>query len=295
MGERAFVTGGAGFLGRHLLARLRAEEIPITTYDHKQHQDIRFGDTLTRALKESGATVVYHLAALADVRSAFRQPHEQFQNNLLGTAVLLESMRAADVKQIVFTSSAVVYGDIAAGHLAESHALGRQTSIYGAVKLASEALIESYCAGYGMRADIFRLVSAVGEGYSHGNILDFYRKLKADPEKIHLLGTGREEKYYTYAGDIIAAMRAALATDHAGAEHWNVSGDAPITIDGVLTAVCDTLGVEPIRTYERQTWTGDLPGLVLNTAKLKAIGWAPTLDTSSAIVRTVKWFQEMRL
>ncbi len=295
MSERAFVTGSDGFLGRHLLHRLSVEGIPVTTYDRKAGQDIRDADTLTHALTVSGATVVYHLAALADVRSAFLQPVEQREQNFLGTAVLLEAMRAASVKQIVFTSSAVVYGDIASGTISETAAVGRQTSIYGAVKLASEALIEAYCAGYGMRADIFRLVSAVGEGYRHGNILDFYRKLQADPTQVHLLGTGREQKYYVYAGDVITAMRAALSTDHVGAERWNVSGDTPITINDVLTTVCATLDVRPIRSYAQATWTGDLPSLVLDTCKLRRIGWTPTVSIPDGIRETVHWFQEVNL
>src|ERR1700676_2224717 len=253
MDERAFVTGSAGFLGRHLLERLAAENIPVTTYDRQHGQDIGDLFTLSEALDASEATTVYHLAALADVRSAFLQPVDQRTQNFLGTAMVLDAMRACGVKRIVFTSSAVVYGDIApqlGQSIAEHHAIGRQTSIYGAVKLASEALIESYCAGYGMRADIFRLVSAVGEGYRHGNILDFYRKLQVDPTQIHSLGTGREQKYYIYAGDVIAAMRFALATDHAGAERWNVSHETPITINEVLTEVCGMCGVNSIRSFE---------------------------------------------
>jgi UDP-glucose 4-epimerase len=299
MDERAFVTGSAGFLGRHLLARLAADGVPVTTYDRQHGQDIGDLFTLSEALDASEATTVYHLAALADVRSAFRQPVDQREQNFLGTANVLDAMRACGVKRIVFTSSAVVYGDVTSGLISESDAVGRQTSIYGAVKLASEALIEAYCAGYGMRADIFRLVSATGEGYRHGNILDFYQKLKADPTQIHLLGTGREQKYYIYAGDVIAAMRAALAVDHGGAERWNVSGDTPITIDDVVNEVIDAmdygLSPEPVATYEHATWTGDLPGLVLDTQKLRGIGWRPTLSVQEGIQRTVQWFQETGL
>lgn len=295
MDERAFVTGSEGFIGRHLIQRLIAEKIPFTRYDRKHGQDIGDRGILIGAMRASEATTVYHLAALADVRSAFHQRIEQREQNFLGTASVLDAMVECGVKRLVFTSSAVVYGNIASGSIAESDAVGDQTSIYGAVKLASEALIQSYCAGYGMRADIFRLVSAVGEGYRHGNILDFYKKLQADSTQIHLLGTGREQKYYIYAGDVIAAMRAALETDHTGAECWNVSGDTPITISDVLTEVCHMCRVDPIRSFEQATWTGDLPGLVLKTDKLRGIGWKPTLSATGGIRRTVEWFKEAGL
>lgn len=295
MDERAFVTGSEGFLGHHLLQRLSADGIPITTFDRRCGQDVGDREMLIRALKASEATTVYHLAALADVRSAFLQRIEQRRQNFLGTASVLDAMIECGVKRIVFTSSAVVYGDVTSGSITEADAVGHQTSVYGAVKLASEALIESYCAGSGMRADIFRLVSALGEGYRHGNILDFYRKLQADPTQIHLLGTGRENKYYIYAGDVIAAMQAALATDHAGAERWNVSDETPITISDVLSEVCRMCRVDPIRTFEQTTWTGDLPGLILDTQKLRSIGWRPTLSAQEGIQRTVQWFQEVGL
>ena len=296
MTERAFVTGSDGFIGRHLLHRLKTDGIEISgTYDRRNGQDILNIQSLTRAMKEARPTVVYHLAALADVRSAFRQPIEQREQNYIGTAHVLDAMRVCDVKQIVFTSSAVVYGDIISSGIKERDSVGQQTSIYGAVKLASEALIQAYCAGYGMRADIFRLVSAVGEGYRHGNIFDFYQKLKSNPHQIHLLGTGREQKYYIYAGDVASAMRAALSVAHSGAELWNVSGDTPVTIDDVLGSVAETLGLSPVRSYEHATWTGDLPGLVLDTSKLRDFGWEPTVSVLAAIPRTVRWFQEANL
>lgn len=292
---KAFVTGSAGFLGQHVLAALMQRNGEITTYDRRHGQDVLNIAQLVSALKQAQPDVVYHLAALADVRRAFEQPIEQRQQNLEATAILLEAMRAVGVKQIVFPSSAVVYGDAQPGTLSETSALGKQTSIYGAMKLASESLIQAYCHGFGMRGDILRTVSLVGPHYRHGNIFDFYQRLTTDPSKLHILGTGQEQKYYVYAADMADAMVRAASSEHDGCETWNVSGDTPIRIRKVADIVCEQMNIEPARTYEQNTWRGDLPSLILDTSKLKGIGWKETMPLSNAISETVHWFQEAGL
>lgn len=291
----AFITGGSGFLGYHLRHRLEEDGISYTVYDRRAGCDVLNYAQLLEAMQAAQPTIVYHLAALADVRDSLPQARDQCDQNLRATLNVLEAMQAAKVGRIVFTSSAVVYGDTDRGRIGETAPMPRQTSVYGAMKLASEGLIEAYCHGYGMRADIFRLVSVVGEAYRHGNLYDFYRKLKADPKAIHLLGTGREQKYYTYAGDVVDAMQRAANQVHDGAEVWNVSGAQPVRIDDVLDAVCAELHVSPARTYQSKTWAGDLPGLVLDTTKLQRIGWQPTVSIVEGLRRTVRWFQEAGL
>ena len=322
MVERAFVTGACGFIGKHLVERLLADGIHVTIYDRKEQNqfptatycrgDVVDQETLDLAMFQAAPTIVYHLAALADVRNALKVPGQQVQQNFLATVNVLEAMRAADVKRIVFTSSAVVYGDTLPsfsrscqqyGHCphvpSELTELGmcfpKQTSIYGAMKLASEALIEAYCVGYGMRADIFRLVSLVGEGYRHGNLMDFYRKLKTDPTQITLLGSGTQQKYYCYVGDFIDALSWVQAYPHDGAELWNVSHGSPNIIEDSLDAVCECLDIHPARLYQGESWAGDLPSLVLDCSKLCALGWAPKVSIEDGMRRTVRWMMEQNL
>ena len=319
MVERAFVTGACGFIGKHLVERLLADGVFVTIYDRKEHNpfsqvlyvirgDVLDANLLAKAIQQVKPTIVYHLAALADVRNALKQPTEQVQQNFLATANVLEAMRAADVKRIIFTSSAVVYGDTPVSHLMgpgwhnsrygideRGCKFPQQTSIYGAMKLASEALIEAYCVGYGMRADIFRLVSLVGEGYRHGNLMDFYRKLKADPTQITLLGSGTQQKYYCYVGDFIDALSWVHAYPHDGAELWNVSHGSPNIIEDSVDAVCECLDIHPARLYQGEFWAGDLPSLVLDCSKLRALGWAPKVSIEDGMRRTVRWMMEQNL
>ena len=295
--ERAFVTGGAGFLGTHLVKRLRAESVEVRVYDHRleRRDDVLDRGELVAAMSLWQPTVVYHLAALADVRDALKHPHEQVQQNFLATSYVLEAMRATGVKRLVFTSSAVVYGSFPTRELAWDVATARyvqpSTSIYGAMKLASEALIGAYCVGYGMYADIFRLVSLVGEGYHHGNLIDFYHKLKANPTYIEIHGLDGQEKYYCDVGDLMDAVRLVDAHPHEGAEIWNVSHDQPNTIRDSITAVSDVLNIHPDRIVTSSgRWAGDLPALVLDASKLRVLGWAPKVAIVDSMRRTVEDF-----
>ena len=294
MGERALVTGGAGFLGTHLVRRLLAEGVAVRIYDHRleRRDDVLDRGELVAAMSLWQPTTVYHLAALADVRDALKYPHEQVQQNFLATSYVLEAMRATGAKRLVFTSSAVVYGDSTWSPIAECGVtFPRQTSIYGAMKLASEALIEAYCVGYKMCADIFRLVSLMGEGYHHGNLIDFYRKLKADPTHIEIHGSDGQGKYYCDVGNLMDAIRLVDAHPHEGAEIWNVSHDKPNTIRDSITAVSDVLKIHPDRIVSTAAqWAGDLPALVLNTTKLRALGWAPKVAIVDSMRRTVEDF-----
>lgn len=320
---KAFVTGAMGFLGTHLVTRLLADQWDVTVYDRKPRPnafepnyivgDVCDISKLGVAMQRVQPDLVFHLAALADVRNALKQPQEQVKQNLLATFTVLEAMKVAEVKRIAFTSTAVVYGDTQSNEcgfitpmLGDITARPRpirerrgifpqQTSIYGAMKLASESLIAAYCEGFGMSADIYRLVSVIGAGYRHGNLMDFYQRLKTDPTKLVLLGSPSQEKYYIAAQDVIDAIALTVAQSHAGAELWNLSHHAPSTIADSIDAVCEALSISPERVTGDQPWAGDLPQLVLDCSKLRALGWMPKVDIRDAMRATVRDFVDRGL
>lgn len=289
---KALVTGSQGFIGRHLVARLLTDGWDVVPYDRPP------GIEDTAALKEAmtGADVVFHLAALADVRNALKQPVQQVHSNLLLTQYVLETMRACEVKRLFFMSSAVVYGDCTDSPITErATSFPQQTSIYGAMKLASESLIAAYCRGYGMVADVFRTVSLVGAGYRHGNLMDFYRKLQTDPTRIEILGTGQQQKYYIDVHDVVDGVLAVTNREHSGCELWNISHDQPNTINDSIAAVCEALDIAPAVSHGPDPWAGDLPALVLDCSKLRAIGWAPKISIKDGMRATVRDFIERQL
>jgi len=290
---RAFVTGGLGFIGSHLVPRLHADGIEVTVYDRKHRgADMLDVDRVKDAMLSAAPDVVYHLAARADVSKALDEREIQIRQNFLATYHVLEAMKVAHVPRIVFTSSAVVYGNEGGswGVPVNEYGIGQQTSIYGAMKLASEALIEAYCVGFGLRADIFRLVSLVGEGYRHGNLLDFYRRLKTDPTRLVFRGSTLQHKFYCVIDDFIDAVRLVDGRDHEGAQIWNVSASTPNTIHDSIDVVSRVLGVDPHLAPDGQPWVGDQPALVLDTTKLRKLGWSPKVPVIEGMRRTVEWF-----
>ena len=311
--QRALITGGAGFIGSTLADRLCSEGIEVVIYDNLSRGrrefiadalahpgvqlvvgDVLDGDRLRSAL--DGCDTVFHFAANADVRHGFDQPTIDLEQNTIATSVVLEAMRAAGVERVAFSSTGSVYGEPQLFPTPETCPFPVQTSLYGASKLAGEGLIQAYAHGYGFTGVIFRFVSILGERYTHGHVFDFLRSLRADPTRLRVLGDGRQEKSYLYVGDCVAAMT--LAIDHEleqGAVHvYNLGADETIVVDQSIATITAHLGVAPELEYGGGTrgWLGDSPLIHLDCARIRALGWRPTLTIPEGIRRTVDWLQQ---
>ena len=220
---RYFVTGAAGFIGSNLLDRLLVAGDNVIGYDNLSTGQMQFvesaqrnknftlvrGDVLdmpavTAAMR--GADFVFHLAANADVRFGTEHPRKDLEQNTIATYNVLEAMRSNGITRIAFSSTGSVYGEAKSFPTPEDAPFPVQTSLYGASKLAAEGLIQAYCEGYGFQAYIFRFVSILGERYSHGHVIDFYRQLLEHPRDLHVLGDGHQRKSYLYVQDCIDAM-----------------------------------------------------------------------------------------
>ena len=195
---RAFVTGGAGFIGSTLVDRLLHDGHTVVAYDNFSTGQERFlhdasaqekfrlcrGDTLDLAELTSamrGADTVFHLAANADVRFGTEHPRKDLEQNTIATFNVLEAMRSNGVRRVAFSSTGSIYGEAPVVPTPEDAPFPVQTSLYGASKLAGEGLIQAYCEGFGFQAWIFRFVSILGERYTHGHVFDFSKSLGADP------------------------------------------------------------------------------------------------------------------
>jgi UDP-glucose 4-epimerase len=319
---RVFVTGAAGFIGSNLVDRLLADGCDVVGWDnlstgqerflaqaatHPRFQLVR-GDTLdasalTAALR--GSDLVFHLAANADVRDGWQHPGKDLQQNTVATANVLEAMRATGVKRIAFASTGSVYGEAAVAPdrpIAEDAPFPVQTSLYGASKVAGEALISAYAeAGQIEEAYVFRFVSILGERYSHGHVFDFYRQLAADPTRLRVLGDGRQRKSYLYVEDCIEAMlhvvRRGTAREAAHrTQIYNLGTDEYVEVNASIGFICGTLGLRPRLEYTGgvRGWIGDSPFIFLDTQKIRATGWTPKLSIEQGVVRTVRWLESNR-
>jgi UDP-glucose 4-epimerase len=310
--KRALVTGGAGFIGSTLAERLAAEGIDVVLYDDFSSGSRRVADQLLRLpgvqLVEgdildgsllvqaiAGCDTVFHLAANADVRDGLDHPELDIEQNTLATVRVLEAMRASDARRIVFTSTGSVYGEPELFPTPEHCPFPVQTSLYATSKLAAEGLISSYCHAFGFTGVVFRLVSILGERYSHGHVLDFHQALRRDPTRLTVLGDGRQEKSYLYVGDCVEGMLVGLAAEtEPGFAVYNLGTDETITVDESLATICAELGADPDveRTGGRRGWPGDSPLIRLDCSKVRALGWQPTLTIREAIVRTLRWLEQ---
>jgi UDP-glucose 4-epimerase len=202
---RCFVTGCGGFIGSNLVDRLLRDGHSVVGYDNFSTGQERFlesahsspsfqlvrGDHIdTEALRRamSGSEFVFHLSANADVRFGTEHTDRGLRQNTIATFNVLEVMRLEGIRQIAFTSTGSVYGEPDVFPTPEDAPFPLQTSLYAAAKLAGEALIQAFCEGFGFRGWILRLVSLLGERYSHGHVFDFCRSLRVDPTQLSVLG-----------------------------------------------------------------------------------------------------------
>src|SRR4051812_46476025 len=195
-GRTVVVTGGAGFIGSHVvdaLLRLGARVRVIDDFSTGFRQFLnRSAELCEASLLDyarirsvfSGAELVFHLAANADVRRGLEHPRRDLEQNLLTTHNVLEAMREHGVSRIAFSSTGAVYGDAELLPTPEDAPFPVQTSLYGASKVAAEGLLSAYAHGYGFRSSIFRFVSMLGPRYTHGHVFDFWQKLRQDPTRL---------------------------------------------------------------------------------------------------------------
>ncbi|HEX3626167.1 MAG TPA: NAD-dependent epimerase/dehydratase family protein [Verrucomicrobiae bacterium] len=314
--EKIFVTGAAGFIASNLVDRLLSEGKTVAGFDNFSTGQKEFlesasknpkfklvtGDcldlpALTKAM--AGCDFVFHLAANADVRFGLDHPGKDFQQNALASFNVLEAMRINGVSRVAFSSTGSVYGEAEIIPTPETAPFPIQTSLYGASKVAAEGFIHAYCEGFKFEGYIFRFVSILGERYTHGHVLDFYKQLVADPKRLKVLGDGSQRKSYLYVGDCVEAMLHVIKLQTAkkakhNVETYNLGTDEFVQVNDSIRWICQALGLKPAIEYNggNRGWVGDNPFIFLDTKKIGATGWKTTLTIEQGIIRTLKWLQE---
>jgi len=308
-----FVTGAAGFIGSHLVDRLLRDGEDVIGYDNLStgmpefianarcypsftfvKGDLLDTDALTKGMR--GASRVAHLAANADVRFGLDHPRKDLEQNTIATFNVLEAMRANNIKEIIFSSSGSIYGEANIVPTPEDAPFPVQTSLYGASKLAGEGMIAAYAEGYGIKARIFRFVSLLGERYSHGHIFDFMRQLAKDPERLHVLGDGKQRKSYLHVQDCIdGILLGSTATDER-IQIFNLGTDEVCQVFDSVGWITGRLKLSPRLSFSggRRGWIGDIPLIHLGTSRIRSIGWRPKRSIREAVELTVDWLDANR-
>ena len=307
---KAFVSGGAGFIGSSLVERLLDVGHEVTVYDNLSTGLLQFleyardfdcfrlvkGDLLDEdSLSEAitGHEFVFHLAANADVRFGTEHPRRDLEQNTIVTYNILEAMRNHDIRKIAFASTGSVYGEATVIPTPEGAPFPIQTSLYAASKLAGEGMIAAYCEGFGFQSWIFRFVSILGERYTHGHVFDFYRKLKQNPSRLKVLGNGKQRKSYLYIQDCIDAILLALEKSNESVNVLNLGVDGYCELNDSIGWICEELEVSPKLEYSGgdRGWIGDNPFIFLDTSKIRDLGWKPKLSIHDGVLKTIQYLK----
>ncbi|MCC6041658.1 MAG: NAD-dependent epimerase/dehydratase family protein [Desulfurococcaceae archaeon] len=307
---RVLVTGGAGFIGSHLVDRLVTEGYDVVVLDnlssgslnniksHIEAGNIVFvnGDLKEKHVVEDvvqGIDVVFHFAANPEVRVSTTNPEVHFRENVVATFNLLEAMRIKNVKEMVFASSSSVYGEPDVIPVDEEYPV-RPVSVYGASKASCEALIHAYSKLYGIKAVVLRYANVVGPRMRHGVIYDLLMKLRENKSALEVLGDGFQVRSYLHVKDAVEATLVAWRKSSETYQVYNVGNTDWITVRELVEILLETLGLKgrvevrykPI--LHGVGWPGDVKRIALNSQKLMSLGWSPSMSSREAVVETVK-------
>jgi UDP-glucose 4-epimerase len=299
-----FITGGAGFIGSHLVERLLAEDHKkVTVYDnlvsgkrkniarHLNNGNFKFiqadlldHDTLRLAM--AGHDIVWHLGANTDIPGGNKVTDLDLKNCTAATRNVLEAMRANGINKIIFSSTSCVYGDAPPVSLSETYGPLLPISLYGSGKLACEALISAYSHLFDIRALMFRFGNVVGARMGHGVIYDFIVKLRKNPREMEILGDGRQEKPFFLVEDCIDGMLHALHHTSAQYDIYNLGADDFTNVTRIAEIVAGVMGLKDVKfryTGGKRGWPGDVPVVHLNVFKIKALGWKAGRTSDEAV------------
>jgi len=309
-GRKVLVTGAAGFIGSHLVDRLVEEGAEVVAIDNLKDGDlsnlagsmdkIEFHKIDVRdfeSLKEvmDGVEIVFHLAANANVPYSVDNPKYDFETNALGTFNVLKLSLDLDVEKVVYASSAAVYGEPVYVPIDEEHPLN-PISPYGASKLAGERLGFAYFKTYGLPFVSLRIFNTYGPRQRRYVMYDFLRKLKENPNRLEVLGTGEQIRDFCYVKDCVEAFILAAEKNTAVGDAFNIAGGNPISIRDLAYLMVKVLGLDGKTeiVFTGESWKGDIVRLYADISKIKSkLQFTPKFNLTEGILKLVDWFKKV--
>ncbi len=309
----SIVTGGAGFISNTLVQRLLDESRTVVVLDNLKlgskrniqrfqaspsfrfHEvDVSDRTALRSALEEvlQGGPIdeIWHLAANSDIPSGVENPDIDLRDTFLTTFEVLRCLREIPVNRLLFASSSAIYGDQGSTPIHEGIGKLFPISNYGAMKLASEGQISAAVESHLKQGLIYRFPNVVGVPATHGVILDFIRKLAADPGLLRVLGDGSQQKAYLHVSDLVDAMIHLRNAPKDRLEAFNIGpSDEGVTVRWIAERVVARMGGTARIEFGQgnKGWTGDVPKFNYSTEKLKALGWTPRLNSEEAVLMAI--------
>lgn len=301
--QKHFVTGGAGFIGSHLVDRLLSEGKNVTVYDsmvqgrphlvegHKKHPNYKFIkadlmdlDTLTKSM--AGHEFVWHLGANADIPGGIKDTTLDLNNGTIATRNVLEAMRVNNIKHVVYTSSSTVYGELSLNRVSENMGPMLPISLYGASKLAGEALMSSYGCLFDIQSWIFRFGNVMGGRMNHGVVFDLIHKLIKNPNELEVLGDGNQEKNFFLVEECIEGIYTMVANTNKPFDVFNLGNETTIKVSEIAKIIIQEMGLPNAKIKYaggRGGWRGDVPAVIYNVEKVTKAGWKAKNSSADTI------------
>lgn len=307
---RTLVTGGAGFIGTHLVERLLKEGHYVICVDNftlgkrenvdkfaknKKYKfyeiDIDDNEKFCETLKDEKIDIVYHLAANSDIQKGGKNPEVDYEDTFMTTRGVLELMRRKGIKNLFFSSTSAIYGDESDKMLSEDLGGLLPISYYGGAKFASENFISSYSYMNDFNTMIFRFPNVIGPNLTHGVIFDFAKKLEANPKELEILGDGTQTKPYIYVLDLIDCIMFMTQKIDKGVHIYNVGVETATSVTTIADIVCEELGLKNVKynyTGGNVGWKGDVPKFQYDLTKIHNAGWTANYTSDEAVRETVR-------
>lgn len=307
---KALVTGGAGFIGSHLVERLLKEGNEVVVVDnftlgsqekvdkflsnsnYKFYKiDINNTEEFCEKLNDENIDIVYHLAANSDIQKGGKNPSVDYNDTFMTTYSVLELMRRKGIKNLFFSSTSAIYGDENGKIMSEDLGGLKPISYYGGAKFASEAFISSYTHMNDLNTMVFRFPNVIGPGLTHGVIFDFKKKLESNPNVLEILGDGTQTKPYVFVLDLVDAIMMMTKNIEKGISVYNIGVETATSVRTIADIVCEELGytnVEYNFTGGNIGWKGDVPKFQFDLTKIHNAGWSASHTSDEAVRETVK-------
>lgn len=303
--KKWFITGGAGFIGSHVVDLLVSAGCKITVYDNLRSSTDRYikdyitskkitfykkdmldQSALQKAMKDHD--IIWHLGANTNIPDGFTKHRMDLENDAIATWNVLESMVQNNIKEILFSSTGAVYGERITEDFAETSGPLIPVSLYGAGKIASEAFISAYCNLFGLKAWIFRFGNVIGERTNHGIIYDFIKKLMKNQKVLEVLGTGKGEKNYFLVEECIHGMLYTYNKEKEGPFPIlvNLGTDSTSKIMNIASIIIEAMDLKNVKYFFTGTprgWPGDQPVVLLDTSKIHKLGWYAKKTSDQAV------------
>jgi UDP-glucose 4-epimerase len=304
---KILVTGGAGFIGSHLCLRLLKAGNDVIAFDNLSLGQKKFLEpcasfknfqfiendllSLSDVISASvGIDRVWHLAANSDIAAGGKSTDVDLKIGTLATYNVLEAMRLNNIKEFIFSSTSAIYGEAVLKPTPESYGPLLPISFYGASKLACEALATAFAHNFEMKVWIYRFANIVGSHTTHGAIHDFIKKLRKTPDRLEILGDGKQAKSYLHVEDCLNGMELGLAKSQNEVNLFNLSSSGICSVDEIGSQVIEALGSNAKKEFTggARGWRGDVSQVQLDGNKLQTLGFKPQYNSLGAVTQAIR-------